>query len=205
MKEELDKQGSELKILQLKDNILPRGLVPLDELFDHNDVAKRPKLAPVGEGIEECNIPRKKTGEIRLCIDFKNLIRVSLKDNYLLPKMDHVLQKLVGAKRMSLLDGFSQYNQILVHPKDQDKIAFITPWGTFKYAKMPFNLMNVGATFQRAMNIAFEEEKDNFFAIYLDDIIVYSQSHEEHLQHLRAVLEKCRKHGISLNPKKSLH
>lgn len=56
MKEELDKQGSELKILQLKDNILPRGLVPLDELFDHNDVAKRPKLALVGEGIEECNI-----------------------------------------------------------------------------------------------------------------------------------------------------
>lgn len=148
---------------------------------------------------------RKKTGEIRLCVYFRNLNRVSLKDNYPLPKMDHVLQKVVGARRMSLLYGFSWYNQILVHPEDQDKIVFITPWGTFKYVRMPFSLMNAGETFQRVMNIAFEEEKDKFLAIYLDDIIVYSQSHEEHLQHLRAVLEKCRRHGISLNPKKSLH
>jgi hypothetical protein len=70
---------------------------------------------------------RKKTGEIRLCIDFINLNKVSLKDNYPLPKMDHILQKVVGASRISLLDGFSDYNQVLLHPDDQEKTTFTTP------------------------------------------------------------------------------
>ena len=90
---------------------------------------------------------RNKTCEIRLCIDFRNLNKVSLKDNYPLPKMDHILQRVVGTSRMSLLDGYSSYNQILVHEDDMDKIAFTTPWGTFHYAKMPFGLKNAGATF----------------------------------------------------------
>ena len=71
---------------------------------------------------------RKKTGEIRLCIDFRNLNRASLKDNYPLPKMDHILQRIVVSKIISLLDGFSRYNQVLVLPSDQHKTTFITPW-----------------------------------------------------------------------------
>ena len=71
------------------------------------------------------------------------------------------------------------------------------------YAKMPFGLMNAGSTFQRAMEIAFVGLKDKFFLIYLDDLIVYSNIHEEHLHHLRRVFLKCRKFGISLNSKKS--
>ena len=90
---------------------------------------------------------RKKSGEIRLCIDFRNLNKVSMKDNYPLPKMDHMLQQVVGDERISMLDGFSGYNQIKVLPEDQEKTAFTTPWGTFMYAKMPFGLMNAGATF----------------------------------------------------------
>ena len=82
---------------------------------------------------------------------FEKFKQVSLKDNYHLPKMDHILQRVVGSSRISLLDGFSGYSQILVHPDDQDKTAFTTPWGTFKYVKMPFGLKNAGATFQRAM------------------------------------------------------
>ena len=78
---------------------------------------------------------------------------------------------------MSFLDGFSEFNQIVVHPDDQEKIAFTTPWGTFMYAKMPFGLMNAGATFQRAMDTTFVGEKDKFVLIYLDDITVYSSSH----------------------------
>ena len=70
---------------------------------------------------------RKKTKEIRLCIDFWNLKKVSLKDNYPLPKMDHSLQRVVGASQMSLLDGYSGYNQILVHEKDQYKTTFLCP------------------------------------------------------------------------------
>ena len=91
---------------------------------------------------------RKKNGEIRICIDFRNLNKVSLKDNYPLPKMDHILQKVVGSQRMSMLDKFSGYNHVLVHPDDQEKTTFTTPWGTFMYSKMPFGLMNAGATFQ---------------------------------------------------------
>jgi hypothetical protein len=91
---------------------------------------------------------RKKNGKIRLCVDFRNLNRSSLKDNYPLPKMDHVLEKLVGANKMSMIDGFSGYNQIAVHQDDKEKTAFTTPWGTFMYDKMPFGLMNAGETFQ---------------------------------------------------------
>ena len=104
---------------------------------------------------------------------------------------------------MSFLDGFSSYNQVSVHPDDQEKTAFTTPWGTFMYAKIPFRLMNVGATFQRAMDIAFVGLKDKFVLIYLDDLTVYSNIHEEYLQHLRRVFLKCRQFGISMNPKKS--
>ena len=116
---------------------------------------------------------RKKTGEIRLCIDFRDLNKASLKDNYPLPKMDNILQRVVGSRRISLLDGYSGYNQILVYPADQLKTTFTTPWGTFMYVKIPFGLMNAGATFQRAMDIAFSEELGYFIIIYLDDVIVF--------------------------------
>jgi ribonuclease HI len=146
---------------------------------------------------------RKKNGEIRLCVDFRNLNRSSLKDNYPLPKMDHVLEKVVGANRMSMIDGFSGYNQIAVHQDDKEKMTFTTPWGTFMYDKMPFGLMNAGETFQRAMDIAFMGERDKFVVIYLDDLTVFSKSDAEHLVHLKQTFEKCRKFGLSLNPKKS--
>ena len=102
-----------------------------------------------------------------------------------------------------MLDGFSGYNQIMVHPDDQKNTTFTTPWCTFMYAKIPFGIMNVGETFQRAMDIYFVGEKDKFIVIYLDDITVYSVSDEEHLKHLRKNFHKCKKFGISLNPKKS--
>jgi hypothetical protein len=118
--------------------------------------------------------------------------------------MEHILQRVTGASRMSMLDGFSGYNQVSVLPEDRENTTFTTPWGTFMYAKMPFELMNVGVTFQRAMDIAFIGEKDKFVVVYLDDITVFSKSDKEHHRHLRKVFLKCRKFGISLNPKKSL-
>eukprot|EP00253_Pinus_taeda_P031651 PITA_31651 len=118
--------------------------------------------------------------------------------------MDHILQRVVGASKISLLDGFSGFNQILMHLDDQDKTAFTTPWGTFKYLKMRFGLKNAGVTFQRAMDIAFAKEIHDFLVIYLDDLTAFSKSDQEHLDHLRQVFLICRKYGISLNPKKSL-
>jgi hypothetical protein len=147
---------------------------------------------------------RKKSGEIRLCVDFRNLNKSSKKDNYPLPNMEHILQRVTGASRISMIDGFYGYNQISVMPKDREKMTFTTPWGTFMYAKMPFGLMNARATFQRAMDIAFIREKDQFVVIYLDNITVFSRSDKEHCCHMRKVFLKYRRFGLSLNPKKSL-
>jgi hypothetical protein len=124
---------------------------------------------------------RKKNVEKRLCVDFRNLNRCSLKDHYPLPKMDYILQRVVSAKRISMLDGYSGYNQISLMEEDKNKTSFTTPWGTFMYEKMPFRLMNTGATFQRDMYIAFIGEKDRFVVIYLDEITIFSASDKEYL------------------------
>jgi hypothetical protein len=105
---------------------------------------------------------------------------------------------------MSMIDGFSGYNQVSILPEDKENMAFTTPWGTLMYTKMSFGLMNAGATFQCAMDIAFIGEKDKFVVVYLDDITVFSKYDKEHCCHLRKVFLKCRSFGISLNPKKSL-
>jgi hypothetical protein len=104
---------------------------------------------------------------------------------------------------MSMIDGFSGYNQIIVHEDDRENTAFTTLWGNFMYEKLPFGLMNAGATFQRVMDIAFVGEKYIIFVIYLDDLMVFSNSDAENLLHLRQTFEKCRKFVLSLNPKKS--
>jgi hypothetical protein len=97
----------------------------------------------------------KKNGEIRLCVDFQNLNKASDKDNYPVPPMEQILQQVSSSERLSLLDGFSGYNQVLMSPPDQMTTTFRTSWGTYAYHKMPFGLINAGATFQRAMDIAF--------------------------------------------------
>jgi hypothetical protein len=106
------------------------------------------------EWVANLVLVRKKNGEIWLCVDFKNWNNCSKKDNYPLPKMDHILQKVVGDKRISMIDGLLGYNKIVVHGEDQVKTSFITQ-GTFMYARMPFGLTNVGDTFQCAMDITF--------------------------------------------------
>ena len=102
-----------------------------------------------------------------------------------------------------MIDGFSGYNQIAVHPEDRVRNAFTTPWGTFMYGKIPFGLMNVGAMFQRAMDIAVVGEREKIVVIYLDDITMFSDSDESRLKHLEQTFFECRKFGLSMNPKTS--
>jgi len=99
------------------------------------------------EWVANLVLVRKKSGEIRLCVDFGNLNKSSRKENYPLSKMEHILQRVTGASRISMIDGFSGYNQILVLLEDREKTSFTTAWCTFMYAKMPFGLMNAGVTF----------------------------------------------------------
>jgi hypothetical protein len=89
--------------------------------------------------------------------------------------MNHILERVVWENIISMIDGFSRYNQIVFHEDDKEKIAFTTPWGTFMYDKMPFGLMNAGANFQRSMDINFVGERDTFFVIYLDNLTVFFQ------------------------------
>ena len=90
-----------------------------------------------------------------------------------------------------MLDGFLGYNQVAAHPNDKKKTTFTTPWGTFIYDKMCFGLMNVAATFQREIVIAFPEEKEEFLVTYLDDITIYSKNDQDHLEHLRRVFQNA--------------
>jgi hypothetical protein len=118
----------------------------------------------------------KSTGQIRLCVDFRVLKRANVKDHFPHPNMEMILQQVSRSQMMSLLDGFSGYNQIKVKRADKYKTTFITIWGTFSYEHMPFGLYNACATFKRAMKIAFDDLIDKFIHIYLDDLTVYSKN-----------------------------
>jgi len=117
--------------------------------------------------------------------------------------MDHILQKVVGENKISMMDGFSGYNQVAMHLDDREKTSFTIPWGTFMYGKMPFGLINAGDTFKRDMDIAFVGEKHRFIVIYLDVMTVFSNIDEDHIKHLRQTFVKRNKFGLSLNLKKS--
>ncbi|XP_059074946.1 uncharacterized protein LOC131874979 [Cryptomeria japonica] len=133
-----------------------------------------------------------------------DLNRASEKDNYPLPLLDEVLQIVNRSQMMSFLDGYSDYNQVLVEPEDRLKTAFTTKWGTFAYKRMPFGLINVRATFQRAMDIAFRDLIGKCIIIYMDDITFFSRKREDHVDDLRKVFQRCKSYSVSLNPKKCI-
>ena len=118
--------------------------------------------------------------------------------------MEQILQAVSGSKMFSLLDGFSGYNQVLVAEPDRLKTTFQTKWGTFTFRRMPFGLINVGATFQWAMDIAFRGLIGRSVVVYLDDVTMFSKHWGDHLRHLKQIFKRCRKYVISLNPKKSV-
>ena len=118
--------------------------------------------------------------------------------------METLLQGVTGLSMMSMLDGFSGYNQVVIQEEDRHKTTFTTPWGTFEYLRMPFGLLNAGATFERAMDYAFKELIGKIIEIYQDDLTVFLKDRSSHVGHLRQVFERCRNYGISLNPAKSV-
>lgn len=100
---------------------------------------------------------------------------LSEKDNYPLPNMEKLFQRITGSTTLSLLDGFSKYNQVWVKEHDRHKTAFNIPWGAFEYLRMPFGLLNVGANFQRAVDYAFRDLMEKIIEIYQNDLIVFSK------------------------------
>jgi Reverse transcriptase (RNA-dependent DNA polymerase) len=130
----------------------------------------------------------KKEGMLHLCVDYRALNKVTIKNRYPLLRIDELMEKLVGAKYFTKIDLHSGYHQIRVKEDDVQKMAFRTRYGHFEYLVLPFGLTNAPATFMMLMNNVFHEYLDKFIIIYLDDILIYSKSKEEHLQHLRQVL-----------------
>jgi hypothetical protein len=131
---------------------------------------------------------KKKTGELRMCIDYRALNKVTIPNRYPLPRIDDLLDRLQGATVFSSLDLLSGYWQIRLTPEDQAKSAFRTPFGLYEFKVMPFGLTNAPAVFMATMNDMLGDLP--FCAVYLDDILVFSKSKDEHIAHVRTVLER---------------
>jgi RNase H-like domain found in reverse transcriptase/Reverse transcriptase (RNA-dependent DNA polymerase)/Integrase zinc binding domain/Integrase core domain/Chromo (CHRromatin Organisation MOdifier) domain len=144
----------------------------------------------------------KPDGSLRFCVDYRKLNAVTEKDVYPLPRIDDCLDSLGEAKVFSTLDANSGYWQIRVDPKDREKTSFICHAGTFQFRRMPFGLVNAPATFQRAMDVILSPVKWKSCLIYLDDVIVYSSSLEQHVKDLDVVLDLLGKAGASLRLEK---
>jgi hypothetical protein len=145
----------------------------------------------------------KKGGNIRVCVDYRDINKACPKDNFPTPFVDQIVDDYAGSEIFSLMDGFYGYNQINIVPEDQHKTAFICPWGTFAYRKLPFSLKNAGTTFQRAMSYAFHDIK-HIVQPYLDDLPAHSLRRVDHPTHLRAIFVHCRFYRIRLNPHKCI-
>jgi len=145
---------------------------------------------------------RKKDGSVRWCVDYRGLNMVTVKDAYPLPKISMCLDCLANASIFSVCDLQAGYWQLKVSEQDQDKTAFITKYGLYEYAKMPFGLCNAPSTFQRCMELIFRGLQWKTLLIYLDDIIIFSSNLDDHFQILDEVLTKLKKSGLKLKPTK---
>ena len=144
----------------------------------------------------------KKDGKVRMCVDYRDLNRASPKDNFPLPHIDTLVDNTAKNSQFSFMDGFSGYNQIRMAPKDREKIAFVTMWGTFCYKVIPFDLKNAGAIYQRAMATLFHDMMHKEIEVYVDDLIVKSRKDESHIENLRKLFKRLRKFQLKLNPVK---
>jgi hypothetical protein len=133
---------------------------------------------------------------MRLCADYRALNEVTVKNKYPLLRIDDLFDQLKGAKYFSKIDMRSRYYQLRIQHEDVPKTAFVTRYGQHEFTVMPFRLTNAPAYFINLMNKVFIEELDKFVIVFVDDILVYSQSAEEHDQHLRIVLGKLRDHQL---------
>lgn len=191
-------RGVAHKITLQPDAALPKGRAPyrlsipqreelkktLQELSNSGyiRVSSAPFSAPV------IFVP-KKDGSLRMCIDYRALNDITIKDHYPIPLIEDLFDKLSTAKLFSKIDLRSGYHQIRMHDDSIEKTAFITRFGLFEFTVLPFGLCNAPATFQRMMNRLFVELIDSCVIIYLDDILIYSANEEDHLEHIESVLK----------------
>ena len=157
--------------------------VQLQELLDKGYI--RPSLSPWGAPVL---FVKKKDGSFRLCVDYRELNRATVKNKYPLPSIDDLFDQLRGASVFSKIDLRSGYHQLNISPMDIRKTAFRTRYGHYEFTVMPFGLTNAPAAFMALMNNIFTAYLDQFVVIFIDDILVYSKDEDQHAEHLRIVL-----------------
>jgi hypothetical protein len=139
---------------------------------------------------------KKKDGMLRLCIDFRQLNKVTVKNKYPLPRIDDLFDQLKDAKIFSKIDLRSRYHQVRINDEDISKTAFRTRYGHYEFIVVPFGLTNALVVFMCLMNGVLRDYLDEFVIVFLDDILVYSKIEEEHEQHLIMVLQVLREHQL---------
>ena len=159
----------------------------LQELIEKGYI--RPSISPWGAPVL---FVKKKDGTLRLCIDYRQLNRVTIKNKYPLPRVDDLFDQLQGARVFSKIDLRSGYHQLRIANADVPKTAFRTRYGHYEFLVMPFGLTNAPAVFIALMNKVFQPYLDKFVIVFIDAILVYSRDEEEHTNHLRLVLQTLR-------------
>jgi len=131
-----------------------------------------------------------------MCVDYRSLNSVTVKNKYPLPRIDDLFYQLSGARVFSKIDLRLGYFQLKITEEDIPKTAFTTRYGLYEYTVMSFGLTNAPASFMNLMNKIFMEYLDKFFVVFIDDILIYSKNEEDHARHLRLVLDKLREHQL---------
>ena len=163
----------------------------LQELLDKGFI--RPSTSPWGAPVL---FVKKKDGSMRMCIDYRELNKVTIKNRYPLPRIDDLFDQLQGASYFSKIDLRSGYHQLKVREKDVPKTAFRTRYGHYEFVVMPFGLTNAPAVFMDLMNRVCRPMLDKFVIVFIDDILIYSKSEADYKSHLREVLETLRKEKL---------
>ncbi len=169
----------------------------LQELKDANII--RESDSPYASPIV---IVKKKDGSIRLCIDYRKLNNQTIKDAYALPNIEETFSALTGSKWFSVMDLKSGYYQVEVEEEDKPKTAFVTPMGFWEFNRMPQGVTNAPSTFQRVMEKCMGTLHPKEVLVFLDDLIVFSKSLEEHEERLMKVLNRLKEYGLKLSPNK---
>jgi hypothetical protein len=165
--------------------------IQLQELLDKGYI--RPSSSPWGS---PALFVKKKDGSLRMCVDYRPLNAVTIKNKYLLPRIDVLFDQLASAKVFSKTDLRSGYHQIKIRASDVPKTAFSTRYDLYEFLVMSFGLTNAPAYFMYLMNSVFMNKLDKFVVVFIDDILIYSKSEAEHAKHLRIVLQRLRDHKL---------
>lgn len=145
---------------------------------------------------------RKKDGSLRWCVDYRQLNAVTIKDVYPLPLAEECVDTLAGNRWFSKLDANSAYYQIYIEPKDKEKTAFLTKYGSFQFRKMPFGMCNSPSTYSRAINLVMQGLTWKHMLAFLDDMLILGSDFNEHMRNLRMVFTRLREYGLRLKAKK---